>query len=98
MYFFCAEPYEMKTNEVQKVSEHFKKSFISVSHLETARIVRGRAPYFCTRSSWDLLLLWICSQEPTEGLVPDVFPPAFRDRPPGVFPPAFPAVPAISTG
>lgn len=41
---------------------------------------------FSTRSSWDLLLLWICPQEPTEGLFPDVFPPAF------------PTVAAISTG
>jgi len=41
----------MKTNEVQKVSEHFKKSFISVSHLETARIEGGGALISSMRSS-----------------------------------------------
>ena len=76
----------MKTNEVQKVSEHFKKSLISVSHLETARIEGGRAPYFFHKI---LLRSFVTVNSPSRthrGSIPRCFPTHLSGQMPGSFP------------
>lgn len=86
MYFFCAEPYEMKTNEVQKVSEHLKKSFISVSHLETATIEGGRAPYFFHKIFLRSFVTVNSLSRAHRGSIPRWFPTRFSGQIPGSFP------------
>lgn len=83
----------MKTNEVQKVSEHLKKSFISVSHLETARIEGGRAPYFFHKI---LLRSFVTVNLPSRthrGSIPRCFPPCLLGQSPGIFPAHLPRGP-----
>lgn len=86
----------MKTNEVQKVSEHFLKSFISFSHLETTRIEGGRALHFFPQDPLEIFCYFEFALKSPQSLFPDVFPHAFWNRPPGVFPSAFPMVSAMA--
>lgn len=77
----CAETYEMKTNEVQKVSEHFFLSLISVSHLETTRIEGGRALQFFPQDPLEIFCCCEFTLKNPQSLFPDVFPQAFWNRP-----------------